>query len=856
MTGANTYTGATTIGAGVLQVGISSVGTTSSITSGAFGSGSLAVLNGAVLDLNGKTTLNALTVNGSGISAAGAIVNSDTNNAATISNTLTLGADSSIGGAGNIIIDGVVSGTNRALTKVGNGTVTLTATNTYSGATTINTGLLVIENDVPILNSSSYTGNGALQIQPKSTSFTTPFQIDSTRISSNLNTLTVGRPGNLGQINIGSDITTSGPQTYIGPVVLNGGNRTLTTTNSNIRFMGTVNSDSSARSLTISNGNSSVNFEGDVGLISPLSSISISSSSSTSNIAASIRTSGNQIYSGSVVLLGNSIFESTLGSISYKGTVNGAYDLSITIGSSGRVVFNSEVGGISPLNSITIGSLGITYINANVSTTGNINISNAILFGTIGVAQFSNGDFESDPVGSTTISSWTVSNTSVRLGVDPIGGFVTPKDLTYPANTQSGCNRTAGTGCDAAAALTFSTAITNDVQGAGDGSKSVRMNSSGSTAGYGIVRGPFIISNGTVTLGAGDSVSFKWKAQGGSDAYDVFGYLLNTSNGSVIMLLNATGASASATTSWATVTTSVPSGTSTADYKFVFISGSWDASGGTVLGAQLFIDSVSTSSTSSTDLFGTSACTTCRINAGSINFSSTVNLANTSVQLNVTSGSSISEVISGTGALTKQGAGTLTLSGNNSYSGTTTVSAGTLAVTHVNALGSTASGTTVASGATLDIRNVSIGAEPLTVNGGTLATSTGTSSLSGTVSLGGDSTINVAGTQLTLSNALSGIGFGINKTGSGALILSGVNTYTGDTLISNGTLRTTGTLSSSTDILMSNTAVWDLQAAQTIATLTMASGNSITRSTGTSSLTISGVSTIANSITTSGTQTY
>jgi autotransporter-associated beta strand protein len=75
---------------------------------------------------------------------------------------------------------------------------------------------------------------------------------------------------------------------------------------------------------------------------------------------------------------------------------------------------------------------------------------------------------------------------------------------------------------------------------------------------------------------------------------------------------------------------------------------------------------------------------------------------------------SIAGVISGTGNLVKQGSGTLTLSGANTYTGTTTVNAGTLSVT-----GSTTSGTTVNSGATLG--GTGSIAAPVAVNpGGTL----------------------------------------------------------------------------------------------------------------------------------------
>ena len=151
---------------------------------------------------------------------------------------------------------------------------------------------------------------------------------------------------------------------------------------------------------------------------------------------------------------------------------------------------------------------------------------------------------------------------------------------------------------------------------------------------------------------------------------------------------------------------------------------------------------------------------------------------------------SISSIIgTGTGTLTKAGTGTWTLGGVNTYTGATNINAGTLAVTANNALGTTAAGTTVASGATLDFRNVAYATtEAVTLNGGTLATSIGTSSFAGPVTLGANSNVDVGGTQLTLSGAIGGAGFGIAKQGNGTLVLSGTNTYTGATNINAGTL--------------------------------------------------------------------
>ena len=151
---------------------------------------------------------------------------------------------------------------------------------------------------------------------------------------------------------------------------------------------------------------------------------------------------------------------------------------------------------------------------------------------------------------------------------------------------------------------------------------------------------------------------------------------------------------------------------------------------------------------------------------------------------------SISNTISGTGSLDKEGAGTLVLSAANTYTGETTVDGGTLAITNSGALGSSAagSGTTVNTGATLDLQNVTGVAEPITLNGGTLAVSTGSSSVTAPMTITGSSTMDVDGTQLTVTNTISGSG-SLEKDGSGTLVLEAANTYTGATEISSGTLK-------------------------------------------------------------------
>jgi autotransporter-associated beta strand protein len=148
----------------------------------------------------------------------------------------------------------------------------------------------------------------------------------------------------------------------------------------------------------------------------------------------------------------------------------------------------------------------------------------------------------------------------------------------------------------------------------------------------------------------------------------------------------------------------------------------------------------------------------------------------------------VANAISGAGALVQNGGDTVTLTGNNlSFSGTFNVTAGTLTVGSANALGT--AGGSVGSGATLDVTGFSI-SNALTVDGGFLQASSGAGSVaSGPVTLSGGGNANVlAGATLTISGAIGGSG-GFATNGSGLLILTGSNTYSGGTTINAGTLQ-------------------------------------------------------------------
>ena len=173
-----------------------------------------------------------------------------------------------------------------------------------------------------------------------------------------------------------------------------------------------------------------------------------------------------------------------------------------------------------------------------------------------------------------------------------------------------------------------------------------------------------------------------------------------------------------------------------------------------------------------------------------------VNVDNTTTDYAVTSSGANS--IGGSTGLAKSGAGALTLSGPNTYSGGTTLSAGQL---NINDGGSSSA-------------NSAIGTGPLTISGGTLG-NTGSGDVillpnnpqywngdftyvgagynldlgTGAVTPNASRQINVSANTLTVGGVVGGGAISLTKTGSGALTLSGANTFSAGMTLSAGQLN-------------------------------------------------------------------
>ncbi|MCE9609703.1 MAG: autotransporter-associated beta strand repeat-containing protein, partial [Chthoniobacter sp.] len=249
-------------------------------------------------------------------------------------------------------------------------------------------------------------------------------------------------------------------------------------------------------------------------------------------------------------------------------------------------------------------------------------------------------------------------------------------------------------------------------------------------------------------------------------------------------------------------------------------------SGGTITGGTLTLSSGATALTSNATTAVNSnvniitAAGTVTSSAGTLTLGGTLDAGSLALTFAGAGNTTVSNAITSATTLTKNDGGTLTLTGANNYAGATLVSGGILIVNNATALGTTAGGTTVSAGASLQLTATSgsIGAEALILNGtgisngGALRSLGGDKNFAGSITLASSSRINSDNNTWTLTHA-SGI-TGVNtdltmgvtagtsnvtgavslgsgnftKDGAGTWNLNGANNWTGTTTINAGTL--------------------------------------------------------------------
>jgi autotransporter-associated beta strand protein len=352
LSGNNTFTGLTTINEGTLKLGVSSSSSLSGPL-GTTGAGTV-VSSGASIDLNGfsltSSATEALTLNGTGVSIGGALMNSGA--AATWIGTIALGSDASIGGSGDITASGIISGAFN-LTKSGSNALTLSNTNTFGGVgknISIDNGTLIISSFGNNLGNSNNT-----------------FSIGSSSSSASLKfssgTGNVPRAFSIGSAGGTMEYTSTGTVTFDGTGTLNG---TLTANCSgstgDIIFAGALS------------GSGGININSTTATRVVRFNAANTYSGSTTITSGTLRLGiANAIPSGSNVILNGGKLSSSSTNVGF--TTNGTLSLNenstIELGTSGNYNFGaSNAATWTPAKTLTIsnwtGTAGSTGSGAKI----------------------------------------------------------------------------------------------------------------------------------------------------------------------------------------------------------------------------------------------------------------------------------------------------------------------------------------------------------------------------------------------------------------------------------------------------------------------------------------------------------
>ena len=669
-------------------------GTTETVAGGTLqlsGSGGDQIQDGAnvtvssgAFELNGQSeTINSISLNGTGISSAGALVNSGLAATLTLNAGSTLAGAASIGGTGDVTIGGsgaITASSATTLTKVGNNKLTLS---NGGGVDNLNL-LLTVNAGTVVLNKTGTTGTGAGKIHA----------VGNVTINSGAAVQLSGSGGY--QIYDGNNPTVSSG----GVLDLNGQNQTFTGTGPTISGTG------------ISSGGALINGTGSATLTSKLVLGAASSVGGAGNLTISDVISGgyslSKVGAGTLTLIGPNTYSGD--TMVRAGTLRLQANHTLPIGTS-----------VAIGNTSTSGTLDLGGYNQQVAGLTAAGIASAQTIG--------NSSTSSDSI-LTYNSSWPstfggVIKDSVNGGTRSVALVVSGGTLTLKgANTYSGgTSITSGTlvvGQDNA--LPTGTTVT---LGAGSNSGLLQLGDS-SHAGSQTLAGLVTSGTGTANAVVGGSPSTSTLALNSAGSITYAGRLGGDGANQNILALTMAGAGTLTLNSANTYS----SGTTLSSGQLNINNGG-SSSANSAIGTGTFTISGGTiDNTSSGDV--TLAPNNAQNWNGDFTYAGSVhnlNLGSGAVTLGASRQVTVSAntltvggIISGSSkGITKAGTGTLTLTSANTYSGNTTISGGEL-------VGSTAGSCansvfTVSSGATNGVKLAAAGGQwtcgGLTYNSGT-----------------------------------------------------------------------------------------------------------------------------------------
>ena len=412
LTAINTYTGTTTVQAGTLQMGnLQAFGSTSGITVGSTST------SAATLDFNGYSIANPISINGTGVSSLGALVNNSSTTAVNESGLITVSSNANIGGNGSksLTFSGGIASTltsgnpSNTLSKVGTDTVILTNTTNYNVASTNVTG-------------------GTLQIGANNTLGTTTATLGS-------NPVVLSNGANV--------LFTSGSATTISNAISGAGNVSANITGTLI-----VGTATNGITLTGTASNTpSINLTAS-GSITQSGILSIANASSTNaNINLTTTTSGSAITTAAITGtttgtgLVNVAIEANGGVITVPSAIT-ANNVSIdNTNGSINATTGAITAGVASANSASTAGV---IVSGSISATGNLNIAGANSGSLVGVnvtAPVSantitvNGSIPTNIVAATQWSTPTTTSNGVFVSTNAgtsgtLIGYVQPSALS------------------------------------------------------------------------------------------------------------------------------------------------------------------------------------------------------------------------------------------------------------------------------------------------------------------------------------------------------------------------------------------------------------------------------------------